>query len=164
MADAIERRGLRAKIREHLASKYKTFTVHKVMRIIDGFPSIEAFCEANKGEWLAKYHAARPKSQQDIGGVCMKALDSVIAFVREDRRNAELDRQAAERAELEAKAAAEAARRKEEEEEERRNPKFTLAELKSLTAFMDLCSIAAIDLKGIKHFLALIDAKVKENK
>lgn len=164
MADEIERRGLRAKIRDYLVSKYKTFTVHKVMRIIDGFPSIEAFCEASKGEWLAKYRAARPKSRQDIGNGCMKALDSVIAFVREDRRNAELDRQAAERAEREAKAAAEAARRKEEEEEERRNPKFTLAELKSLTAFMDLCSIAAIDLKGIKNFLALIDAKVKEDK
>lgn len=164
MVDEVERRGLRTKIREHLSGKYKTFTVHKVMRIINGFPSVDAFCAASKGEWLAKYHAARPKSRQDIGVNCMRALDDAIAFVREDRWKAELDRKAAERAELETKAAEEEARRKAEEEEEQHNPKFTLAELKSLTAFMDLCSIAAIDLKGIKHFLALIDAKVKEEK
>jgi hypothetical protein len=164
MDDSIEGRGLRAKIREYIAGKYRTFTVTKVMRIMDGFPSIDAFCAADKGSWLMKYRASRPHSKHDIGRVCGTALEDVVAFVWEYRRNEELNRQAAERAEREAKAAAEAERRKEEEEEERRNPKFTLAELKSLIAFMDLCSIAAIDLKGIKHFLALIDAKVKEDK
>lgn len=164
MVDSIERRGLRTKIREHISGKYQTCMVKKVMRIIDGFPSIDAFCTADKGAWLAKYRAARPNSKHDIGKLCLTALEDVISFVWEDRRNAELERQAAERAEREAKEAAEAARRKEEAEEERRNPKFTLAELKSLTAFMDLCNIAAIDLKGIKNFLALIDAKVKEDK
>jgi hypothetical protein len=151
---------LRAKIREYLASKYKTFTVHKVMRIIDGFPSIDAFCAANKGEWLAKYHAARPKSHQDLGVVCMKALDAVIAFVREDRRNAELDRQAEERAKLEAKAAEEEARRKAEEEEERRNPKFTLAQMKAIVSFMELCEVQELDLKAFRAFLKSINVEM----
>lgn len=152
MADQIEQRGLRAKIREYLEGREKSVTVKKVMRIIDGFPSVDAFCNAKQTEWLLKYKAARPKSCFELGKKVIRAIEDTIAFIREDRRNTELDR----RAEAEAK-------RKAEEEEEKRNPKFTLGELKALTAFMELCSIKAIDLKKIRNFLSMIDAKVKED-
>jgi len=163
MDDKIEERGLRAKIREFLESRQKSVTVKKVMRIIDGFPSIDAFCKAKQMEWLLKYRAARPKSHFELGRKVTRAIEDTIAFIREDRRNTELDRLAKEK---EQKALAEAkakAEREAEEEEERRNPKFTLGELKALTAFMELCSIKAIDLKKIRNFLSMIDAKVKED-
>ena len=162
MGDKIEERGLRAKIREFLSQKYKNVTTHKVLRIMDGFPTIEEFCAANTSEWLAKYRGARPNSQFDLGKICTKAIEDVIAFVREDRHKAEMERIEQERAENEAKAAQEAARIRTEQEEERRNPKFTLGELKSLVSFMELCDITSIDLKKIKNFLSMIDAKIKE--
>lgn len=159
MADDFEKRMLRAKVREYLTGKYRTAAVKKVLRILDGFPTADAFCTASKGMWLAKYREARPTSSFDIGKLCENAIEDAITFIREDRWNAKFNRQIAEREKHEAE---EEAKRKDEEEEKRRNPKFTLAELKSLTAFMDLCDIAAIDLKGIKSFLTLVDAKVKE--
>lgn len=151
MADQIEQRGLRSKIRAYLESRHKAATVKKVMRIIDGFPTIEAFCSAHKSEWLAKYRAARPKSEFDIGVKVMRAIEDVISFVREDKRNAKLDLEVKERA-----AAEEALR------EQRENPKFSLGELKALVNFMELCDVKELDLRGIREFLSKIGVKVKE--
>jgi len=139
----------RAKIRQFLSSKYKSVTVKKVMRILDGYKTISEFCASDKSGWLAKYRSARPNSSFDIGKVVMRALEDVTAFVRDDRRNAEIARAAKEEQEKERLA-----------KEEKENPKFTLEELKSLTSFMELCNIAAIDLKKIKDFLSIIDAKI----
>lgn len=162
MADEVEERGLRTKIRNFLDGKYKTPTVIKVVRIMDGFPTVEKFCSAPSSEWLAKYRCVRPNSGHDIGKVCQKAIDDAISFVREDRRVARLEKEAKEKAEQEAIKVAEEAKRKAEAEEMRNNPKFSLGELKSIVAFMELCDIASIDLKQVKNFLSMIDAKVKE--
>lgn len=151
MADPIQERGLRARIREHLESRYKSATVKKVMRIIDGFPTIEAFCKASKTEWLLKYRAARPKSKFDLGIKVMRAIDCAIAFVREDKRNAQLDLEAKKKAEEEAAL-----------KEQRENPKFSLGELKALVNFMELCDVKELDLRGIREFLSKIGVKVKE--
>ena len=158
----IEERGMRAKISDYLSSNYKSVTVHKVLRIIDGFKTIEEFCTATPSDWLRQYRGARPNSSFDLGEICMQAIEDVIAFVREDRYKSEMERVERERAENEAMAAAEAAKIRAEQEEERRNPKFSLGELKSLVSFMELCDINAIDLKKIKNFLSMIDAKIKE--
>ena len=151
MADPIQERGLRAKIREFLEGRHKSVTVKKVMRIVDGFPTIEAFCKASKAEWLSKYRAARPKSEFDLGVKVMRAIEEVIAFVREDKRNMELDLEAKKRAEEETAL-----------KEQRENPKFSLGELKALINFMELCDVKELDLRGIKEFLSKIGVKVKE--
>lgn len=151
MADKIEQRGLMSNIRAYLESRHKTVTVKKVMRIIDGFPTIEAFCTAHKSEWLAKYRAARPKSGFDLGVKVMRAIDDVISFVREDKRNAKLELEEKE------KSAAEEALGK-----QRENPKFSFGELKALVNFMELCDVKALDLKGIKEFMSKIGVNVKE--
>jgi hypothetical protein len=151
MADPIQERGLRAKIREFLEGRHKSATVKKVMRIVDGFPTIEAFCTAHKSEWLAKYRAARPKSEFDLGVKVMRAIEEVIAFVREDKRNAQLDLEAKKKAEAEAAL-----------KEQRENPKFSLGELKALVNFMELCDVKELDLRGIREFLSKIGVKVKE--
>lgn len=163
MADQIEERGLRAKIREYLESRQKSVTVKKVMRIIDGFPSIDAFCNAKSSEWLIKYRASRPNSSFDIGRKVKRAIEETIAFVREDRLNNELDRLAKEKEMKDLAEARAKAEREAEEEEEKRHPKFTLGELKSIVAFMELCDIKAIDLKKVRDFLSMIDANIKEN-
>ena len=160
MDDKIEERGLRAKIREFLSHKYKTVTTHKVLRIMDGFPTIEEFCAANTSEWLSKYRGARPDSQFDLGKICTKAIEDVIAFVREDQRQANLDRERAEKQEREAKEAAEAEKRRLEEEEERRNPKFTLAQMKAIVSFMELCEVQELDLKAFRAFLKSINVEM----
>ena len=151
MADQIEQRGMRSKIRAFLEGRYRSVIVKKVLRIVDGFPTIEAFCTAHKSEWLAKYRAARPKSKVDLGVKTTKAIEDVISFVREDKRN--------ERLELEAK---EKAAKEEALRERRENPKFSLGELKALVNFMELCDVKELDLKGIKEFLSKIGVKVKE--
>lgn len=151
MADQIEQRGMRSKIRAFLESRYKSVTVKKVLRIVDGFPTVEAFCSAHKSEWLAKYRAARPKSGVDLGAKVMKAVEDVISFVRDDKRN--------ERLELEAR---EKAAEEEALKERRENPKFSLGELKALVNFMELCDVKELDLRGIREFLSKIGVKVKE--
>ena len=160
MANQIEQRGLRAKIREHLVERYKTCTVRKVLRIIDGFPTIERFCEATPSDWLANYRSARPKSKFDVGKLCTKAIEDVIAFVRDEQRQANLDRELAEKKEREAKEAAEAEKRRLEEEEERRNPKFTLAQMKAIVGFMELCEVQELDLRAFRAFLKSINVEM----
>lgn len=150
MEDKVEERGLRAKINEHLSERYPCATVKKVLRILDGFPSVERFCRAGKAEWLQKYREAKPRSHHDIGLKCIRAIEDTISFVNDVKRNDRLDLEAKIRAEESARA-----------EEERANPKFTLAELKAVVNFMDLCEIAAIDLRKIKEFLGAIEAKIK---
>jgi len=160
MENQIEERGLRAKIREHLTEKYKTCTAKRVLRIIDGFPTIEYFCAAAPSDWLAKYRGARPKSKVDIGKQCTKAIEDVIAFVRNDKYQAKLDRELAEKQEREAREAAEAEKRRLEEEEERRNPKFTLAQMKAIVGFMELCEVQELDLKAFRAFLKSINVEM----
>lgn len=151
MANQIEQRGLRSKIRAYLESRHKTVTVKKVMRIIDGFPTIEEFCTAHKSEWLAKYRAARPNSGFDLGVKVMRAIDDAISFVREDKRNEKQDIEAKEKAKAE-----------EALMEQRENPKFSFGELKALVNFMELCDVKELDLRGIKEFMSKIGVNVKE--
>lgn len=156
----IEKRGMRAKISDYLSSNYKSVTVHKVLRIIDGFKTIEEFCTATSSDWLRQYRGARPNSQFDLGKICTKAIEDVIAFVRDDQRQANLDRELAEKKEREAKEAAEAEKRRLEEEEERRNPKFSLAQMKAIVGFMELCEVQELDLKAFRAFLKSINVEM----
>lgn len=162
MAMSIAERGMRAKMRQFLQEHYRTFICKKVMRIVDSFKTVSEFCEADETQWLTAYRSARPESQVDLGKRCKMAIDDVIAYVKDEVR---ADKLAAEERRLASERKAEEERKREEErvlKEARENPKFTLAELKSNVAFMELCNVSAVDLKGVKQFMSVIDVQTKE--
>ena len=162
MVETIEERTLRTKIRQFVQENYRTFIQKKVMRVCEGFETVEEFCKATPGEWLAAYRKARPQSNVDLGARCLQAIEDAIAFVKEDAISAQKAmeaRKAAERELAETKARQEAERKA---KGERENPKFSYEELKSLIAFMELCNIKAIDLKAVKNWIAMIDVRIKE--
>lgn len=158
MGEIVEDAGLRARIGRFLEGKYTAATRKRVMRIIGGFPTVTAFCEASDAERLAKYRDARPNSNVDLGEMTMKAIDAVLAYVTheraEERKAEEMRRheeEEAQRKEAEAKA-----------KEARENPRFTFGEIKALANFMDLCSIKELDLRRIKDFMSAIGVSIKE--
>lgn len=124
------------------------------------------FLDSTPGQWLEAYRKARPNSSVDLGKDRVNAIKCLMYTMRtirkEERETAakeRADREALEREQAELKAKAEAEHEAEVEQEARKNPRFSQAQIKALSDFMELSSIKSVDLKLAQDFIRAFTVK-----
>ena len=148
------------RIEGYLKSSCNSTTTKKAMRVIMEFRSVDEFLASGESEWAVKYKKARPESKVDLGKVTVAALNGAISYVKEVRRLEKVEEANRRKEEEQARIEAERAEQERKAKDERENPKFTISELTAITSFMTICDIEAIDLKGLRQFLSLCNAKI----
>lgn len=117
----------------------------EVAVVMDRFSTVSGFLAASRADLLKANRLARPDAKRDLGARFFLAHDDLAAYAKERRYLAEkeaIEQQAREEAEREV--------------ERRENPTFTLAQMKSIVSFMELCGVSAIDLKGATEYFRVM--------
>lgn len=135
----------REELVEHIRVKMNQRIAADIRIIMNQFSTVSAFLEANVAELQKANRLARPSGRRDLGPKFFIAHGECVSFTAQRRfeRKREMEREDRDFISNELR-------------ERRENPRFTLAQLQSIVSFMQLCSIAEIDLKGAVEYFRVM--------
>lgn len=137
---------------------FSTYARASALRIIQEI-GVENFEASNQAEWLAAYRRARPNASNDLGKERVGALKAAQAAYRVLRERAATEAANRTREAAERRAREEAEAKAKAEHEARENPRFSQAQIKALSDFMELSSVKSVDLKLAQDFIRAFTVK-----
>lgn len=119
-------------------------TIGRLRKVSDKFGSLESFFSASEGDIMKAYSDSTPGGKKGLGGTFLNAYDKARFIYDRDRMETKEKKEMEER---------------EMAEKQAKKRFLTATQVKTVSEFMELCSIDKIDIDSIYNFLGSIEFK-----
>lgn len=124
--------------------------IKKTQRVMNEFASLEGFFNASRADLMKAYNKVRPDSKAGLGDTFWVAYENVRGFFLRGPENVDIRPQPISTVPPAPVVSVMDSRM------------FSLEELQTIVAFMDLCGVEEINLKQITEFFSAIKIKPKK--